>query len=749
MMDTRTTPTRTCVLDFETRSALDLRKTNAVVYAKHPTTEVWLTRYAYDDDPETIHRIPFGSPMPDDLREHVEAGGVVSAHNAGFEHAIWNHLLAVRYGWAHLPLGQLDDTAARAARCGLPRSLDKAAKSLRLAQEKDSKGAQQMKRMARPRKVTRAPAGEALVAGMDEQARADPATFTFVIEGDTDETAEGVLYEWWNVPERVERLGAYCDQDVRTQMMLHQTLPPLPDTEWEVWQATMRANARGIQLDMPFVHEALRIIDQRMERYAERLLTLTDGQVKKHTDLNGMKQWLAGQGYELDSLDKNVVADLLADPATPDKVRTVVGIRAEAGKSSVAKLPAMVAHADENGLMYDQLVYYGATATGRWSGSGTQVQNYPSRGPVGYRDAEWHIAHTLSAGPEDAADAMEWMHDASAIEVLSMCLRGAIRARDGQDVVAADFSNIEGRVAAWLGGEDWKLAAFRAYDAGTGPDLYKVAAGGMLGVAPEDVDKTMRNAVGKVSELALQFQGGVGAFLSMAKVYRVEIGDHWDAIRAALDPEITETAVEAYETRGKQAGLTDRRTWIAAESVKIAWRRRHPGIVQAWYDCEDAAVGALRRPGEAHFACDRRLGFLCRHINGVPFLLMRLPSGRCIHYANATLRNQKTPWGDTKQAVVFDKVEQGRVIRSQTYAGDIYQGSVQGGARDLMAGGWLNVERAGYRPLFSVHDEMVCEYPAGQADLADYERRLCELPDWAAGMPVTAAGYIAKRFRKD
>lgn len=1071
---TTDTPKRTCVLDVETRSAVDLRKTNSVVYAKHPTTDVWLLRYAYDDDPDTILRWMPGEPMPADLRQHIEAGGTLSAHNTGFELAIWNHLLAPRYGWCPLPLAQCDDTAARAARCGLPRSLEKAAEAAGIPQRKDTKGAAQMKRMAKPRKtqILSAEGGmdEGTVALIEEY-EADPRTYTVIWSGD-----EATVYEWWNTPERVERLNDYCAQDIRTQMALHRTLPLLPPSEWEIWQATLRANLRGCMIDVDFVVQAQRIVADKLRNYATELLTLTDGQVKSHTDLNGMKAWLRRQGVEVDSLDKNAVAALQADKDLSATIRRVVSIRAEAGKSSVAKYPAMANHVDENGVAYDVLVYCGAIATGRWSGAGIQMQNLPSRGGVGYKAAEWHIENTLRSGASEGAAMMELLEDGSAIETLSMCLRGAIRARPQHDIVCADFSNIEGRDAAWLGGEQWKLDAFRAFDAGDGPDLYKVAAGGIMGVPTENVPKYMRNSIGKVSELACfgadtkvltdrgwvpivdvtpadkvfdgkrfvtheglvykgirsvidlygvdvtpdhliltdedrgqwetsedlrnnttkfsqarrlaasrfwassealqvglsrlhadasaagratpqkvtsdagnlpgalnaqntpwhgvvantlpdwtyqastvaaclggymrrkvgaitsqirriagtvgeeyrctksgertearfwsifapcpagmtvdspwtestmtrgtspetysfspiasskpinskpcgsnttgsacaqktftagtppgtrrrtrftensekerprnrsltsrdtagartapvfdlinagprhrfmvltrkgpliahncQFQGGVGAFLSMAAVYGVEIADYWDEIRAAVDPRIVEESLEAWDSFGKSSG-TPKKTWIAAESVKRAWREKHPGIVQAWYDCESGAVNALRNPGTPYYACEGKLAFLGRTMFGQPFLLMRLPSGRCIHYANARLRDRRTPWGTTKPQIVFNKVEGGRVLRNATYGGDLFQSAVQGSARDIMAQGWLNAEAAGYAPLFSVHDELASEYPTGQAHLREYESMLCALPDWAAGMPVTAEGYVASRFRKD
>ncbi len=543
------------------------------------------------------------------------------------------------------------------------------------------------------------------------------------------------------------RLHRYCQQDVRVQLRLHQALPELPEREHAIWLATMRANARGMMLDLPFVREAMRLVEQQLGAYAHELLTLTHGQVKGHSDLNGMKTFLASQGVPVESLDKQVVATLRKDETLPAAVRRVLTIRAEAGKSSVAKYPAMWQHADAAGIARDQLVYYGAQATGRWSGMGIQVQNLPARGEVGYQDAEWWIEQARQA-VAFLADLMAVLHEGSPIETLSMCLRGAITARPGMEIVCADYANIEGRFNAWLAGEEWKLQAFRDFDAGRGADLYKVTAALILGKHPDQVTKEERNILGKVSELALGFQGGAGAFASMGDNFGIDMADYYATVRAALDERFFTQAEENYDLFGKRSSLT-KRAWLVSEAIKLAWRARHPAIEGAWGEVEAAAVAAIRHPGEAYPAAGGKLAFLCREMFGKWFLLMRLPSGRCIHFANVGLRDQKTPWGAIKTQIWHDKVENGRIIRSATYGGDIWQSAVQGGARDIMAQGWLNVADAGYDVLFSVHDELAAEATAGCADLAHFESLLCQRESWAAGCPVTAKGYIAQRFRKD
>jgi len=672
---------------------------------------------------------------------------MVSAHNVSFEYAIWNEHLAVRFDWPKIPIEQFTDTAARAARCGLPRALEKAAKSMGLSQQKDMAGSKNMKRMAKPRKTHIVEHGDSDLHDMVdllEEYQADPFKYTpFELNGQT------VVYEWWCEPDRVEKLGDYCDQDIRTQTEMELALPELSTMEREVWLVTMRANIRGCLLDTKFIRRAMSIISRKLASYASELMEITGGQVSSHTDLNGMKRFITGQGVPITGFDKNVVAALLADTSLPPAVHRVAVIRSEAGKSSVAKFPAMKLHSSNQGIANDQLVYYGAISTGRWSALGFQLHNLPARGAVSYEEAEWCIYQINSAkNAYDVVPGIEAITGLSIIEVLSMCLRGVIKARAGMKIVCADYSNIEGRVSAWFGDEQWKLDAFRAYDEGRGPDLYKVTAGQILGKHPDDINKVERNVLGKVSELALGFQGGVGAFVSMGSNYGIDMRDYADIVQSSL-PDDWETAVENYEGRGKGKSDLTKAAWCASEGIKLAWRGRHPGIQESWYDAEAAAISALESPGTAHRFCGGKLAMLSKSMWGKQFLLLRLPSGRCIYYANAKLRDQVTPWGKVKKQVMFDKVEQGRIIPSSTYGGDLFQSAVQGTARDLMAYGWISSQNAGFEGLFSVHDELASEVPALEVDLEEYERILCNTPEWAKGCPVTASGYVSDRFRKD
>jgi DNA polymerase bacteriophage-type len=133
------------------------------------------------------------------------------------------------------------------------------------------------------------------------------------------------------------------------------------------------------------------------------------------------------------------------------------------------------------------------------------------------------------------------------------------------------------------------------------------------------------------------------------------------------------------------------------------------------------------------------------------FLWCRLPSGRCLAYGSPRIEDRKTPWGDVKPSVTalgVDSVTK-RWTRFALYGGLLTENCVQAVARDLMAYGMLQVEDAGFPVVMTVHDEAVADVPEGHGTLAEFERLLCALPDWAAGLPVVASGWEKHRYCKD
>lgn len=302
----------------------------------------------------------------------------------------------------------------------------------------------------------------------------------------------------------------------------------------------------------------------------------------------------------------------------------------------------------------------------------------------------------------------------SVTELLISAVRGTIIAAPGKKLVISDLSNIEGRILACLAREQWKIEAFRDFDAGTGHDLYKIGAGRILGKDPADVTKDERQVSGKVPELACGYQGAVGAFNTMGALYGVQL------------PE--ERVIE----------------------IVKAWRAAHPATVKFWYDIERACVDAVNDPGSQH-----AVGVIKIRCDGA-WLRIRLPSGRCLTYAQPQVkyeeveRDDGSVWHRAKLTFMGIHPYTKQWTRLATYGGSLVENIVQATARDVLFAALYPAEEAGYAIVWRVHDELVTEVPDSpeftHEELSAIMAR--ELP-WTKGWPLAAAGFETYRYRKD
>jgi DNA polymerase len=301
------------------------------------------------------------------------------------------------------------------------------------------------------------------------------------------------------------------------------------------------------------------------------------------------------------------------------------------------------------------------------------------------------------------------------LETLSKALRAMIVAEPGKRLVGADLSNIEGRINAWIAGETWKTQAFSEYDNGTGPDLYKLAYAKSFHKAPEAVDKAERQ-VGKVMELALGYQGGVGAFQTMATAYGLKVTD-------------------------------DR-----AEELKAAWRDAHPEIVQSWWDLQDAAIDAGSNKGCIVPLLNDRI----RYKVDRGFLWCRLPSNRVLAYAAPRIVWGKVKCRDgsvlEKRQVEYEGVDSvtKRWGPQRLYGGLQCENIVQAIARDVIVEAMFRAEEAGFPIILTVHDEILAEVEDAAAGHTPetLEALMTQPPKWASGLPLAAKAWEDKRYVK-
>jgi DNA polymerase len=394
------------------------------------------------------------------------------------------------------------------------------------------------------------------------------------------------------------------------------------------------------------------------------------------------------------------------------------------------------------------LQFYGAL-TGRWSGRRFMPHNL--KRPDLEPDEVLAAIRLLRTG--DYA-VVRMIYD-DLLRVIGDCLRGMIAARRGRRIVAADFSNIEGRVLAWLAGEQWKLDAFVEADAGRAPDLYIQSYCRTFGV-PFFPKTDPRRKFGKTMELASGFGGGHGAYMRFGMTGAVV--EKLAALVRSITPD---DKWEAADGKYRPGFDLKRDQWTALRLTIDGWRDAHPAIRQLWQDLEEAAINATESPGKTF-----RAGRLAFKKSG-SFLFMRLPSGRFLSYPYPQVMRLPTPWKNDKGEPVYrdmlthfaminvsnarrkvDRKAPGPWARISTYGGCLAENATQATARDILADAMPRLEAAGYPIVLTVHDEAVAEVPNGHGSLDEMISIMGENPVWADGLPIAVAGFEAERYGK-
>lgn len=334
-------------IDFETRSAADLRRCGIYRYAEDPTTSVLCMSWSLGNGP--VQRWTPEMFDPVNLLNHVAAGHTVVAHNANFERQIWGSVLCAREfsHWPRLQIAQMDCTQARALAVHLPADLDSLAVVLGLAEKKDDEGHKLMMKMCRPRKVH----------------------------------ADGTIV-WWDEPAMLDRLGAYCDQDVVVESLADEKLPPLSVEERRLWELDQVINDRGFMLDASAIERCVDVLEVAQERANVRMAALTNGFVKKVSEALKLVEWLVSRGIPCESIAKGEHNELtgFADCLGDSVAREVIELRAEAGRNSTAKFKKMLEVMCADGRAHGTLAFHRAL-TGRFGGALLQPHNLPRTDP--------------------------------------------------------------------------------------------------------------------------------------------------------------------------------------------------------------------------------------------------------------------------------------------------------------------------------------------------------------------------------
>jgi DNA polymerase len=461
-------------VDFETRSACDLKVAGVYNYAQDASTEVLCMSYAFGDD-DVVTWLP-SQPFPEAVRNHT---GMIYAHNAAFERLIFWYVLQI-----NLKLEQFYCTASQARANCAPGSLEDVGRFAGASMKKDHRGAQLIRLLCIP------------------PFKEDPAL--------------------------MEEMIRYCEQDVRAMRSISKALRPLSADELADYHVNERINDRGVLVDVPLCNAAIKFASDELIEIEQIVAEVTEGEITSVRSPK-MRQWVIDRvgpqalklmesykdGEKKYSIDKTVRANLLAmenPDEIPPAVAEVIQCADDLWASSVAKFSRLASLADvEDHRVRGAFVFAGGSATGRASSYGAQVHNFTRK---------------CAKSPEDVRVAMVRGHSIvpqfgkRVTDVLKGMLRPALIPAKGKSLVVADWAAIEARATPWLSNcpaGERKLAIFAK-----GEDVYKVNAAATFGVPVAEVNGEQRQ-IGKVQELACGFAGGIGAFAAMGRAYGVHL----------------------------------------------------------------------------------------------------------------------------------------------------------------------------------------------------------------------------------
>ena len=663
-------------IDIETYSPEPIADAGLYRYAEHPDFEILLVAYAIDDEPTQIIDLAQGETLPDWFIQALFDGGVRKcAHNAAFERVcfsswLWKHPDRrpnfAGYG-AFLDPIQWHCTMVQCSRCGLPLSLAQAGAALGLEQQKMTEGKALIKLFCTP-KATKGASG---LFGEDD-GRNRPEDF----------------------PDKWQTFKDYCVRDVDVERQIDKATAwyPVSDFEQQLYAIDQRINDRGVLLDMDLVRNAVRAEAIQSARLNEEAMKLTG--LDNPNSVPQLKRWLSETlGISLDTLNKKDVADIKGATEDP-RVRRVLQIRSEMGKTSNKKYEAMVAVACSDNRARGLMQFYGSR-TGRWAGRLIQVQNLPQN-----HITDIDFARTCLK--ENDIEMIELGYG-NVSDTLSQLIRTAFVAPEGKTLAVCDFSAIEARVLAWLAGESWVLDTFRQ-----GGDIYCATASQMF---HKPVEKHGQNAElrqrGKIATLALGYGGGVSALDAMG---------------------------------GKRLGMTEQEE----QDTVRKWRDANPYIVRFWSQVENAAMECAVAKTTTH------VGAMEFKMHGKT-MTIQLPSGRLISYPDIEPCTNRFGSASLRYHGLNQTTNKWCWI--ETYGGKLTENIVQATARDCLAVVMARLQETATRIdiVFHVHDELVCEAPADLAGnaLKILKQTFSDPIEWAPDLPLNGAGYITPYYLKD
>nr|DAM41668.1 MAG TPA: DNA polymerase I [Caudoviricetes sp.] len=652
-------------IDIETRSSVNISKSGAYKYAQSEDFEILLFSYKLNDDPTKIVDLKQGEKIPDNILELLNNQNCIKhAYNAAFE---WYCLNQAGYTTS---ITQWRCTMFHATYLGLPAGLGMTGKAIGISEDKKklTTGNRLIQYFSVPCKPTKSNGGRT-----------------------------------WNDPHHdLDKWKLYCEynkQDVEAEYTIYQYIKAfeVPAKEQKLWEMDILMNANGVKVDKLLVDSVLRIDAESTEKLTNEAQKITG--LDNPNSITQLKSWVESQiDEELPGLTKDDISDLLSRDNLPLKVKRVLEIRQQLGKTSVSKYAAM-----ENAMCKDDRVrgllqFYGANRTGRWAGRLVQVQNLP-RNYINTLDDARDLAK------KGNFEGLKLLYG-NVPDILSQLVRTAFITSKVKFIIS-DFSAIEARVIAWLAGEEWVNEVFATHG-----KIYEATASQMFNVPIDKIKKgnpeySLRQR-GKVATLALGYQGGESALIAMG------------ADRMGLSSE----------------ELTD---------IKVRWRDANKNIVRLWYAVGDAVIQAMNGNG-TQFVQSLEIRREWDMMYGLDFISVKLPSGRKLFYPKPFLQQNKF----NKDALHYYGVNQTtkKWEVNSTYGGKLVENIVQAIARDCLAETLIRLYDRNYEVVMHIHDEVVID-AYDDEKLEDVNNILAEPIPWAPGLILKGAGFETKYYMKD
>lgn len=682
-----------CYFDCETYSEIPIG------YGTHKYAEgaeIMLVSYAFNNEPVKVWDCVQEKYMPRDLYDaFLNDKMEFVIQNSSFDQIILREVWGV-----HIPLYRIHDTMARARTLGLPGSLAKLCEIFKIPADKakDKRGHDLIQLFCKPRpsnsKIRRA-------------------------------THETHPKEWQEFKE-------YAISDVESMRAIDRVCPRwnLSLREVTLWHLDRKINDKGICVDTELATSAIAAIGRAKDELNAATSEATLGILGSTSQRDRLLRYvLETYNITLPDMQSGTLERRLTDPEVPMVVKDLLRQRLQISTTSTSKYQTLLNCVSSDGRLRGTLEFCGAGRTGRWAGRKFQPQNLPSKDLLPQEDIDRGIeALKLGIAETLYPDIMK---------LTSSCLRGCIIAPPGKKLVVADLANIEGRVAAWLAGEKWKLQAFRDFDVGIGPDLYKLAYARSFNKDPDDVTKWERS-IGKVQELFLQYQGGVGAFLTGALTYGIDLREMADAAYSNISKRIIKDAEANYRraVKDKRDFNLAEKTYVVCDALKLMWREAHPRISSYWDELDNMVVKAFEFPGSYHLS--RQVYFRKKS----SWLIIRLPSDRLLCYAAPNLEWKKFTY------LGIDSYSK-KWKRLKAYGGKLMENLCQATARDFLTEHMPSIDKAGYEIVLTVHDELVTETDdTDEYTVEDLCRRMTVPPFWAPNIPLAADGFESYRYRK-